>query len=122
MTTSSTPLKDAKLDIDNLYREETITDLRLGQIQVMTPIKADGEADPDRETMFIAHSQIMTQMGALPLQGAIEAASLAEAIEKFPDALDAAMEKLQEEAHRMQREEASRIVTPGDSNQGNIII
>ena len=44
----------------------------------------------------------------------IEAANLAEAIAKFPAAVNEAVERLMEEAREMQRREASRIVVPGD--------
>ena len=38
---------------------------------------------------------------------------LDEAIEKFPEAVNAAVERMVEQAREMQRQEASRIVVPG---------
>ena len=37
------PLAEIKLDEKNLYREEVITDLRVGSLKQLTPITMDGE-------------------------------------------------------------------------------
>lgn len=119
---SENELDKIQMDTANLYREEQYTDLKVGSIHALIPITAEGTDDDARGTIFMAHTQIMSQMGPIPLQGEIEAANLAEAIEKFPEAVQAAMEKLAEEAKQRQIDEANRIVTPGDSGAGNLII
>jgi predicted RNase H-like HicB family nuclease len=52
-------------------------------------------------------------MGPLPVNCAIEATSLEEAMQKFPEAIAEAIERMVEEAKEMQRQEASRIIVPG---------
>ena len=50
-----------------------------------------------------------------------EAASLNEAMDKFPEAIAAAVERMIEEAREAQREEASRIIVPGQPPPGGRI-
>ena len=57
----------------------------------------------------------MTQMGPIPVQFPIEADSLEAAFGLFPEGIKAAVEKLNDRAKEMAREEASRIVVPVDS-------
>ena len=109
-------LGELKVDADNLYREEIFTDLRVATLRRLTPIKADGSPDPSREVRFLAETQILSQAGPLPVQASIQATSLEEAMEKFPDAVNAAVERLMDEARELQRQEASRIVIPGVSS------
>jgi predicted RNase H-like HicB family nuclease len=63
----------------------------------------------------------MSQMGPLPVNCAIEAASLEEAMQKFPEAIAEAIERMVEEAKEMQRQEASRIIVPGAAPGGGKI-
>ena len=70
---------DATMDAASLYREEIITDRKVGTIRLMVPVKADGSPDPTRPTIYTGDAQIMTNMGALPVSFDIEAANLAEA-------------------------------------------
>lgn len=108
------PLENLKFDSSNLYREDTFSDLKAGSIRRMTPVTADGEPDPSRPALFTAVAQIMTPGGVLPLSGAIDGATtLSQAIEKFPDAIKAAIEDLRAEMEAIQRERASQIVVPG---------
>ena len=76
---------DIQLDGDNLYREENITDLKVGSIRVLTPVKVDGSADGTRSALYMGQTQLVSQMGPLPVSCEIDATSLQEAIEKFPD-------------------------------------
>jgi len=115
-------LEDIKIDGSNLWKEENITDLKVGNIRRMTPIKLDGTEDDARTATYSATTNIMTPNGALPISGEIEAANLAEAVEKFPIAINAAVKKLQEEMVRMQQEQANKIVTPDQLRGGNDII
>jgi hypothetical protein len=108
------PVSDIAMDKANLYREEVITDLRVGSIQVFTPVKTDGSPDPARKPLFSGEAQIMGPSGPLPIRTKIEAASLDEALEKFPAAIDQAVKEVVEQIRELQRQEMSRIVTPGE--------
>ncbi len=111
---------DIAVDTEQLYREEIITDLRVASIRRLSPIKVDGSPDPSRETIYTGQTQLMSQMGPVPVQCRIEAASLEEAAAKFPEAMKEAIERLVEEAREMQRREASRIVVPYVAPTGKI--
>lgn len=116
------PIEDLKLDRKNLYREETYTDLRVGSIQRLVPIKPDGKRDESREMLFVGQTQLMSQAGPLPVSARIEAADLDEALRKFPQAMQKAVEQLVDEVNRLRREQASRIVVPGRDTPGPKII
>jgi hypothetical protein len=102
-----------RIDKSNLYLDETLTDLKAGSIRRLTPVTLDGKNDTSRRLIFVGQTQLMTQMGPLPVQGRIDARTLNEAIEKFPEAIQAAVEEMMEDAREAQRQEASRIVVPG---------
>jgi len=104
---------DVRMDQDNLYLEESFTDLKAGSIRRLTPVLPDGLPDKKRKIFFMAQTQLMTQAGLLPIQCEIEAQTLSEAIEKFPAAVNESVEKLVERANEMRRQEASRIIVPG---------
>lgn len=80
-------LPDIQLDATALYREDVYTDRRAGTIRVMTPVTPDGAADHARPTLYAGQTQLMTPGGVLPLMFEIEASSLAQAIERFPEAV-----------------------------------
>ena len=108
-----------KADLENIYREESFTDLKVAQIRRMTPVKADGSPDESRKALFVGETQLMSPRGPVPIHCPIEAESLEDAFDKFPDAVNAAVEKLIEEAKEIQRQEASRIVVPGQGGLGD---
>lgn len=116
-----TGLEQIQFDSSNLYLEEVITDLRVGTIRRLTPIDTDGNRDFGRPQLFYAQAQIMSQMGPLPVSGRIDATTLSEAIEKYPEAVQAGIEALMEEARELQRQEASRIVVPGAETASKIL-
>lgn len=116
------PLINASVDKDNLFREESFTDLRAGTIKHFVPIKSDGSPDPGRSASFMGQTQIMSGGGPLPIQFMLEAKTLDEAIAAFPAAANKAVEELIEEAKRLQREAASRIVVPGQEMKNKLII
>ena len=87
----------------------------------LTPIMVDGARDLGRPMMFIGQTQLMSQMGPLPVQAPIEAQNLADAIAAFPDAIKIAIEAMVEEAKELQRQEMSRIVVPGAETTSKII-
>ncbi len=119
--TNVTGLDQVQFDSSNLYLEEVITDLRVGTIRRLTPLDADGNRDLGRPMMFFAQAQIMSQMGPLPVSGKIEATTLKEAVENYPQAVQAGIETLMEEAREMQRQEASKIVMPGAETTSKIL-
>ena len=114
MSEENNPLKDINIDAANLYKEEMVSDLKMGTIQILTPVAPDGERDPDREVIYSCQTTLMTQMGSLPLNAKVEVDNLADAVAQFPEAIQGAIDKLMAEAEQRQREEASRIVTPGE--------
>jgi hypothetical protein len=71
--------------------------------------------------MFVGQTTLLSQSGPVPVQCRIEATSLQEAMESFPDAVNQAVEGMIEEAREIQRQEASRIVIPGRDTGGKII-
>jgi hypothetical protein len=110
---------DFKVDKDNLYREDAVTDLKVASIRRMIPVTADGRDDPSRSPVFFGHTQILTPEGPLPLQARLMANNLAEAIEAFPAAMEREMAAMIEQLRKMQAEEQkksasdSRIIVPG---------
>ncbi|NNJ71311.1 MAG: hypothetical protein HKP10_08520 [Kiritimatiellales bacterium] len=111
-------LENIKIDGSNLWKEENFTDLQVGSIRKMTPIKLDGTEDEMRTATYSATTNIMTPNGALPISGEIEATNLEEAVENFSDAINAAVKKLQEDMIKMQQEQANKIVTPEELRGG----
>ena len=107
-------ISDIQVDIDNLYREEIFTDLKVASIRKMVPVKPDGSVDESREPIFTGQTTLMSQAGPVPVQCPLDATTLEEASAKFPEAVKEAVERLVEEAREIQRREASRIVTPGE--------
>ena len=106
---------DARMNASDLYREEMITDRRVGTIRVLQPITAEGMPDPTRRAQYIGEAQIMTNMGALPLSFELPDDSLAAAVAGYADAAAAAMERAMRELQEMRRQAASSIVIPQGS-------
>lgn len=105
-------LPDVKLDAAGLYREEVFTDRRAGTIRKLTPVTIDGNVDNARQVLFSGQTQLLTPAGVLPLVFEIDAHTLAEALDKFPEGVKGALEQAIDEAREMRREQASRIVVP----------
>ena len=102
-----------RMDAASLVREDTYTDGRVGSIRVLTPVKTDGEPDPSRPVHYYGQTQVMTQAGPLPLNFELPGESLAEAIDAFGEATEQAIHEAVEEIKRLQREQASSIMVPG---------
>tara|TARA_B000000565_G_C23443698_1_gene245184 strand:+ start:36 stop:404 length:369 start_codon:yes stop_codon:yes gene_type:complete len=115
-------IEDIKFNGKNLYKEESFTDLEVGTIRKLTPIHPDGTEDNERKASFTATTNIMTPSGALPLNGEIEADSLEEAIAGFSEAVNKALQKLQDDMMKMQQEQANKIVTPDELRGGKDLI
>jgi len=114
-------LSEIKLDDTNLYKEEVFTDLRVGSLKQLTPVTKEGERDLARPMVFIGETQLMSQVGPLPVQTHIEADNLQAAIERFPAAIQSAVEAMIDEVKEHQRKEMSRIVVPGADTTSKII-
>lgn len=112
-------LPDVQLDAKDLYREEMFTDRKAGTLRRLVPVTLDGSTDSARPVLYSGQTQLLTPGGVLPLGFDIEAASLEEAIAKFPAAVQGALEQAIEEAKQYRRESASRIVVP-DVGAGGI--
>jgi hypothetical protein len=112
-------LPDVRLDPAAIYREEIFTDRRAGTIRRLTPVTLDGATDSARPVLFSGQTQLLTPAGVLPLVFEIEATTLEEALQKFPEGVKVALEQAIDEAREMRREAASRIVVP-EVGAGNI--
>ena len=109
---------NAEMDAANLYSEEILTDRKMGNIRILTPVLADGSADPSRKLIFSGEIQIMTQMGPLPINFDIEADTVQEAVKKYGEAAKAGVQKTIDKNQEMRREAATKIVTPGTPGFG----
>jgi hypothetical protein len=115
------PLSEIKLDAKSLYREEVFTDLRVGTLKQLTPVTSDGSRDLGRPMAYVGETQLMSQVGPLPVQAPIEADNLQQAMERFPAAVQRAVEAMINEVKELQRKEMSRIVVPGAETTSKII-
>lgn len=118
----SIKLDDLRVDANNLYKEEVFSDLRVATIRRLSPVKADGSADTTRPTIFSAETQILTPQGLVPVHAPVEADDLADAIEKFPAAIQGGLDRMIEEAREMRRQSANRIITPQEMSGSKIIL
>jgi len=114
-------LSEIKLDEKNLYKEEVFTDLRVGSLKQLTPVTKEGDRDLARPMVFIGETQLMSQVGPLPVQTRIAAENLQAAIERFPTAIQTAVEAMINEVKEHQRKEMSRIVVPGADTTSKIL-
>lgn len=118
---ASDPLgAEPRMDPAALYREELITDRRVGTIRVLTPVGKDGRADSARTVLYVGETQVLTPAGTLPITFEIEAGSLSEAVERFGDGVKRAVEQTIREIQDLRREAASSIVIP-DRLPGGLI-
>ena len=104
--------REPEMDASALYREEIVTDCRVGTIRMMTPITADGRVDEKRPMLFLGEAQMLTSVGPLPISFDIEAATLAEAVAKYGAAAKDGFERAVRELQDMRRQQASSIVLP----------
>lgn len=106
-------LPDISMDASALYREESFTDRRVGSIQRLSPVTADGSDDTARSVIYIGQTQLMTPGGALPLSFEINATSLADAVAQFGSQAEAALEDTMKRLEELRRESASSLIVPG---------
>jgi hypothetical protein len=105
-------MMEPEMNPQDLWLEEIFTDRRVGTIRRMTPVKGDGERDAAREVTWIGETQVMTQVGTLPINFVLEAKTLEEAAQKFGPAAKAAIERAVKELQELRRQQASSIVVP----------
>lgn len=101
------------MDPSAIYLEEVFTDRAVGTIRRLTPVDGDGNPKPGETPVYVGQAQLMTPVGALPLNFEIPATSLKEAAERFGDEAKVAVEQAARELQEMRREAASSIVVPG---------
>ena len=94
------------VDRTNLYREESVTDVKVAAIRRLTPIKVDGSDDDSRDPIFMGQTQLMSPSGPLLLQSLLEARTLEEAMDKFPAAMQKEVEKAMAQAEKNHKEKA----------------
>jgi len=104
---------------EDLYREETFTDQKVGTIRRLTPVDLDGNDDPSRPTQFSGQTQVLTQAGPLPINFELDAGNLSEAVAGFAAAAELGLEKTMQELQEMRRQQQSSIVVPGQGSPGN---
>lgn len=115
---NQTRADEARMNADDLYREEVYTDRQVGSIRVLRPVTVEGADDPGRKAIYVGQASLYTPAGALPLNFELDAGTLAEAIEQFPQAASRAVEDTMKQLQEMRRESASSLVLPGSGGQG----
>jgi len=93
---------DFTVNRNNLYREESFTDVKVAAIRRLTPVKPDGSKDNSRDFIFMGQSQLMTPSGPIMLQSMLDAKTFEEAMEKFPAAMQKEMNRVVAEAKEKQ--------------------
>ena len=105
---------DAQMDVADLYREDTYTDRKLGVIRCMTPVDGEGQRDVTRAVLYLGQAEIMTNMGAVPINFEIDAKNLAEAAANYAAAAQVGIERTMQQIQEMRRQQASQlVVAPG---------
>ncbi|TAK50601.1 MAG: hypothetical protein EPO27_04015 [Betaproteobacteria bacterium] len=100
------------MDATDLWQEEVYTDRKIGTLRKLTPVKGDGARDPAREIQWVGETQVMSQIGTLPITFALEAKTLAEAAAQFGPEAKKAIERTVRELQDLRRQAASSIVIP----------
>ena len=112
---------EPKMDPTTLYREEVITDRRVGTIRVLTPVTPAGSTDSKRMVLYVGETQVLTAGGMLPIAFELDAGSLTDAIEKFSEGVKRAVEETIQEIQQLRREAASSIVIPDAKSASGLL-
>jgi len=104
----------AELQVDqaNLYREELFTDLKVASVRRLTPVRANGAVDETRSPVFVGQSSVLTQAGPIPVDVPLDAKTLEEAWQLFPEALNRAIEQLVAEVDELRRRQSTGLIVP----------
>ena len=113
MATRPDPRNEIKLDPAALFLEEVFTDRRVGTIRRLTPVTSDGAPDASRPVLYIGETQVMSNVGALPIVFEIDATNVGDAASKFGDLAKVAIEQTMKELQEMRRQSQSGLVIPG---------
>ena len=105
-------MQEPEMDAAALYLEEMITDRKVGAIRRLTPLKGDGERDATRPVLYLGQTEIMTNMGAIPINFEIEAQDLATAVSGFGKAASQAIERTVQQIQDLRRQASSQLVVP----------
>jgi hypothetical protein len=103
---------DPKMEPAALYLEEVFTDRRVGTIRRLTPVKKDATPDVGRPVIYVGETQVLTQVGTLPIAFEIPASTLEDAAKQFGDHAKEAIERTMKELQELRRQAASSIVVP----------
>ena len=103
---------DPSMDPAALYLEEVFTDRRVGTIRRLTPVKADATTDVARPVIYVGETQVMTQVGTLPIAFEIPASTLEDAAKQFGGLAKEAIDRTMRELQELRRQQASSIVVP----------
>ena len=106
--------REFRLDRSNLYLEESFTDLT-GTVKRFTPVKPDGTPDKGRKTLFLGQTNVVSPYGYVPIQNVIAAKELSQAVKRYPEAMEQALQHLLEEARKLKEEEPSPIIQTPES-------
>ncbi len=117
-----TEAQSPQFSAQELYREETFTDRRVGTIRKLTPVTAEGEVDESRPAEYSGMAQVMTAAGPMPLNFDIPGNNLDEACANFSECAQKAVEDMAQRLEQMRRDEASQIVVPGQGGGGSGLI
>ncbi|MGB5992601.1 MAG: cytoplasmic protein [Desulfobacterales bacterium] len=104
---------DLSVKQDNLYLEESFSDLDMTSIRRLTPVKPNGLKDKSRKQIFVGHLNVMTPQGPIPIQTPIDAGNLKDAMEMYPGAMKIALRKMLKEVEKLEEKQESRIIVPG---------
>ncbi|HLZ20281.1 MAG TPA: hypothetical protein VKO67_11730 [Smithellaceae bacterium] len=110
---SESKITSIKIDANNLYKEESFSDMTYVSIRRLTPVKLDGSVDTNRETIYTGMAQLMSPNGPVPVHCMIEGAkTLEEAVAKLPEAIEKTVQEMIAEAREMERQESSKLIVP----------
>ena len=82
-----------KMDSNNLFKETVYTDRKSGSIKMLEKIDVETNTVANDEKLFIGETQIMTPMGALPINFEIPAKTINDAVAEFGDSAKIAINK-----------------------------
>jgi hypothetical protein len=118
--TDSRRAADPQMSATDLYIEEIFTDRKVGTIQRLTPVSADGTPDTTRPVVYVGQTQILTAAGALPLTFEIPATTLQDAAAKFGEVAKVALNDMMDRLEEMRRDAASSIIVPETGAGGQL--
>ena len=118
MATRDDRTPEPTVDPTALYLEEVFTDRRVGTIRRLTPVTAAGSTDLARALLFIGETQVMSNLGTLPIVFEIDATTVGEAATKFGPLAKEAIDRAVKEIQDMRRQQQSGLLIPGQGGGG----